>query len=263
MHYFIAIFSLLFLSFTHVPEIGGNGKEAPYPDFATNPYLTSKMRLEIRPYLIPLDHPAKPILDAIFLSGRVQENEQTFTEAGFTIVYSMQSSFVKIARHPLLPGYLIKLYLDNETRLKKGRAGWSWLKDRCKGANRLREYIKKKKIRHFVVPDKWLYALPSAFPTAGPIRQPVVLLVTDMELVSHDENRLAWMTLSSTDVLDELYMILRHGSGSWFLTGNVPYTRSGKFAFVDTEYPKRDLNLEKVKNYISEEMQIYWDSLIN
>lgn len=263
MHYFILIFSLLFMSFTHVPEIGGNGKESPYPDFATNPFLSSKMRHEIRPYLIPLDHPAKPILDMIFHSGRVVENEQTLIDAGFTIVYSMQSSYVKIARHPLLPGYLLKLYLDNETRMKNDRPGWSWLKDRCKGAERIRSYIKKKKITHFVVPDKWLYVLPSAFSTSGPVRQPVVLLVTDMKLVSHEENKIAWLTLATPEILDELYTILRHGSGSWFLTGNVPYTQSGKFAFVDTEYPKRDLNLKKVKNFISEEMQIYWDSLIN
>lgn len=260
---FAVIFSLLFLSFTHVPEIGGNGKEAPYPDFNTNPFLSSKMRKEIRPYLIPLDHPAKPVLDMIFLSGRVIENEQTLMEAGFSILYSMKSSFVKIVKHPLLPGYLIKLYLDDETQLKKDRPGWSWLKDRCQGANRLRAFIKKKKIRHFSVPDKWLYLLPSAFPTTGPIRQPVVILVTDMDLVSKEENHQAWQTLATPEVLDELYLILRHGTGSWFLTGNVPYTRSGKFAFVDTEYPKRYLNLEKVKNFISPEMQVYWDSLIN
>lgn len=233
-----------------------------YPDFKDNPYLTSEMRDKIKPYLLPLDHELKPLLDAIFSVGRVLQDEHALTQAGFTIVHSMHSSFIKVVKHPAIPGYLFKLYLDNETRLKGDKPGWWWLTNRCKGAERIREMIKKKNIKHFAVPDKWLYIVPSYFPSAGPIVQPVVVVETDMNLESHDMIAWAWQNLASRSVLDELYYILDHGSGSYFLTGNVPYSKSGKFVFIDTEYPKREIKMKKVKQFLNPEMQAYWDHLM-
>lgn len=257
------VLALSLLCFSFVYEQGFDAKSTQYPDFKNNPFLSSKMRDEIKDYLIPVNHPAKPVLDALFLQSRVIESEETLLAAGFTILFSQESSFVKVVSHPLLPGYLLKLYLDNETRLKDGRPGWEWLKDRCKGAKKIRKFIKEKKLKHFVVPDKFIYILPSSIGTSGPIHQPFVIIVTDMQLVSHEENKWAWMNLATKEVLDELYKVLHKGYGSRFLTGNVPYTKRGKFAFIDTEYPKRHVSLEKAKPYLNPEMQRYWDSLIN
>lgn len=220
------------------------------------------MRKEAKPFLIPLDHPAKPVLDMIFQSARVVDSWNGLTVAGFEVLFSQETSYVKVVRHPLLPGYLLKLYLDDETRIKQGVPGWQWLVKRCEGVARVRKMIKKQKMSYFKAPRKWLYVLPSAFPTPGPIRQPFVLLVTDMNLVSREETRMAWKTVPNKALLDELYYILSHGSGSRFLTGNIPYTRSGKFALIDTEYPKRKISMEKATEYLSPEMQIYWRKLI-
>lgn len=234
-----------------------------YPDFKDNPYLSSSMRDKMKPYLIPLNHPIKPILDALFSTGRVLQDENSLAQAGFVVLHSQPSSFIKVVRHDALPGYLIKLYLDNETRTKGDKPGWWWLTRRCKGAERIREMINKKKMVHLAVPDKWLYIVPSWFPTAGPLVQPVVVVETDMDLESHEMIAFAWYHLVTREVLDELYYILDHGAGSYFLTGNVPYTKTGKFAFIDTEYPKREIKLKKVKDYLNPEMQAYWDHLMH
>lgn len=234
---------------------------AHYPHLYDNPILTPEMRDRIAPHLLPLRHKMKPVLDAIFSTSRAIENEDSLAAAGFITLHSKQSSFVKVLKHPEVPGYLFKIYMDTETRLKQDKPGWEWLTQRCEGAKRIRDFIKNKKIKHFSVPDKWLYLLPIDPPTKGPIHQPVVLLVTDMNLVSKPEILEAWKTVPTREYLDELYYILSHGCGSRFLSSNIPYTKSGKFAFIDTEYPDRKITLWKVKEFLSDEMQLYWDEL--
>lgn len=119
---------------------------------------------------------------------------------------------------------------------------------------------KKNKIKHFTVPDKWIYPLPP-LPAQG-VQHAIVLLVKDMNLVSREEIKEAWKTHVTPRHLDELYIILSHGCGSNFLSSNVPYTKDGKFTFIDTEYPKRKISLNKVKLYIAPELHPYWDELV-
>lgn len=221
---------------------------------------TSKIKKKIKPYLISNKHPAKPILDSLFSQSRVTANLQTLINAGFEVLHIKESSYVIIARHPQLPGYLLKLYLDSDQRTRKGKPSWQWLMQRCQGANIIRKLIAKKKIKNFVVPDKWLYELPT-FPNGSPNQHLVLAIVTDMQLASSEEREVAWQTHATKAHLDELYQILSRGSGSNFLSSNVPLTKSGKFAFVDTEYPKRRISLYKVKWYISPSLHPYWDKL--
>ena len=145
--------------------------------------------------------------------------------------------------------------------MKKGRPGWEWLKDRCDGASRIRKFIKKKKIKQFVVPDKWIYILPPSPTSREAIQQPLLVVETDMLLASKSENKAAWQQKVTKKTLHELYMILSKGYGSWFVTGNVPYTQKGQFAFIDTEYPVRKISLHKVGQYLSPEMAAYWIKL--
>ncbi len=232
-----------------------------YPNFQNNPYLDQRLKTLMAPYLLPLDHPIKSKLDAIFSQSRVTENNETLTEAGFTIIASMPGSFVIVARHPAVPGYVFKLYLDSELRNKDNIPNCEWLARRCIGAEIIRKLIHKKKIRHFTVPDKWLYVL-SRYPLSkGPNPQPVIVVETDMELESEQVTELAWKTYVKPEHLDELYSIIKHGYGTIRVVSNIPYTKNGKFAFTDTEYPIRKLKLRKVKRYLSEEMQEYWNTV--
>jgi hypothetical protein len=230
-----------------------------YPHFQDNPYLDRRLKTLMAPHLLPLDHPLKSQLDAIF-SSRVTENETTLKQAGFTIIAAMPGSFVTVARHPAVPGYVFKLYLDSELRNKDGIPNCEWLARRCIGAETIRNLIHKKKMRHFAIPDKWLYVLPP-HPTKAPNPQPVIVVETDMQLESEEITKRAWKTYVTPEHLDELYTIIKPGYGTVGLVRNIPYTKNGKFAFTDTEYPKRKNKLHRVKPYLSEEMQEYWTHL--
>ena len=232
-------------------------------NFINNPYLTAYQRDLIEPHLLPLDHPCRAALDLIFSASRVTANRDTLIEAGFEIFGAANSgSYVTVARHPAVPGFVFKLYLDSEKRTKKDIPHCEWLARRCIGAKRIRKIIQKKKIRHFVVPDKWIYVLP-IYPLAQePHPEPIILLATEMDLENEETTKVAWQTKVTRRYLDELYAILKHGCGTTALVNNTPYTKQGQFAFTDTEYPKRHFHLEKVKSVLSKEMQHYWDTLI-
>jgi hypothetical protein len=233
-----------------------------YPHFSDNPLMDEKIRQLIKPYLLPLNHEMKPILDEIFSQSRAIENDKAFANAGFKTI----SNYMRVARHPLLSGYLLKVFLDDERRLKQEkRPGWLRLVDRCEGALFVRKLIKKEKIKHFVVPDKLIYPLPvEPAPKFFENReqQLAVLLVTDMELVPHEQCREAWKNKITPQHLDELYLIISHGYASTYLAANVAYTKKGTFACIDTEFPQRKLHFEKVRHYLSNEMCEYWDALV-
>jgi hypothetical protein len=213
------------------------------------------------PHLLPLDHPMKGKLDAIFSRSRAIQNQQSLIDAGFIILESGPKSYILLARHPQIPGYLFKLYLDSEQRMHKGVAHWRWLTRRCHGARKIKEVIKKKKLRHFIVPDKWLYILPPFPLSQEPHPQPVILVETYIHL--HPDSERAWKTRVTPQHLDELYLIYKSGYGSSNMIKNIPYTESGKFAFVDTESPKRKPHLKRTRHFLSKEMQQYWNILID
>jgi hypothetical protein len=239
-----------------------NGK---YPNFDDNPYITAKMRKQMKPYLIPSENKLKAPLDKIFDSSRVIKDKKSFAKAGFIDLFHYQRhSLVTVAKHPALPGYLLKAYLD--TDVIEGRPSWERLTRRCEGAENIRRLIKDKHLVRFSVPDKWLY-LPSFShipSTAKPKSvHPVVLVVTNMKLVSIEESRKAWRKKVTRKHLDELYCILSHGFASKVLPKNIPYSKNGTFSCIDTEYPNRKYgNFRRIKTYLSPEMKAYWDQLV-
>lgn len=213
----------------------------------------------MEPYLLPIYHPAKPILDRLFANGRVTQNADTLAEAGFITVSVRPFSFCMVVKHPDLPGYLLKIYLDSESRIKLRKEGWEWLVLRCEGAAKVRDIIRQQNLKHFSVPDKWLYPLPAV---AGKCAQPVVLLVTDMNLVSQEETDQVWKTKVTPELLRELYHVLRVGGASCHVGWNIPYTKKGQFSCIDTEHPDRRPNFKAVKQYLSEEMALEWDKIV-
>jgi hypothetical protein len=111
------------------------------------------------------------------------------------------------------------------------------------------------------VADKWLYPLPCS---KSPIkRQPVVLLVKDMHIYNRHDTKKVWQNHATKRILKELLQILKRGYGSAFLSGNIPYTKCGKFAFIDTEYDKRKIPLHHVTKFLSPSKRKYWNHLVN
>lgn len=230
-------------------------------EIAQNPVISPEVAKKIAPYLIPDDHPAKPALDAIFLTSRASHSNQTLLDAGFFILCQQPRSMIRVVKHDLLPGYLLKLVPDNDTRKKFGTPEWEWFVGRCKQAQIVASIIKRKGIKNFVVAKKWLYPLPAQPAPLVEKPHPVILVVTDMNLAPHEENLLAWKTLITPQHLRELYQIMNGTNGITYRPDNIALTKNGKFAIIDTEARKKRPNFLSIRPYLSDEMCAYWDNL--
>ena len=223
----------------------------------------SKGARDYTPYLISDNHFLKSTLDDLFGFSRITKNEQSMRDAGFLLVPPQHRSYMTLAFHSLLPGHILKLYLDTEIRLKDGKSGSVWLIQRCQTASMIRRLIEKYQIKRFTVPSKYLYELPTKRSNGKENKNPsLILLVEDMNLTSGEESTDSWKNKITYEHLDELYCILSHGYGSAYVGPNVPLTKSGLYAFIDTEYPKRDIKYSQVKIFLSEPMKEYWDRLV-
>ena len=219
------------------------------------------MRHLMLPYLMPLDHPSKPFIDAIFANSRVVDNEQSIVDAGFSII-AITNNMV-VARHPAVPGLVFKMFRDSQPYGKYGNAGWECLTHRCINLKKMRHIYDKHSLSLFKLPEKWLYIMPLNSILTNQMNQPVVLIATDMEIEEQEVTRIAWKTRITTKHLDELYIILKSGYGSTSIVNNYPYTKHGYFCSIDLEKPKRKCEMKRVKRYLSEEMKRYWNSLIH
>jgi hypothetical protein len=238
-----------------------------YNGFLSNPRLSLETKKRITPFILPTTHPLKTAMDTIFLASRVTLNLDTLVEAGFTPLFIQPRSFVIVCMHALLRKHLIKANLDSELRFKNDKPEWEWLTRRCEGAKRIRRVIKKENMKYFAIPNKWLYPLPE---TPAPPddknyrRKEFVLLCEDMDLVSSERNKIAWKTVITKKHLRELYKIISYAWPSSFRRENIPYSRSGKFTFIDTEYrnPDKKPHYESIRISLSKEMDLFWELLI-
>ena len=222
------------------------------------------LTIDPSPFFLPSTHSLRPILDSIFSKNSVLQNEKTFSDAGFETICVKHSSGIRLAKHPLVKGYLFKIYLDSDIYHRGIRESWSkqdCLIQRCMGAAKIRSIIHASHIQHFSVPDKWLYATPSQ-ESQSP-KQSLILVETDMHVYNKKKSLKAWKTKVTKKHLEELLIIMKSGCGSGGLAINVPYTKSEKFSFIDTEYPERVFDLPQEKKFFSQEMQIYWDFLLS
>jgi len=264
--------SLFFISFAFVlfnVTVGGNqliSVEFSYNvDFEENPHIDKAIKGELRKYIIPDRHPIKEKLDYIFKSRRVTQDIDAFQEAGFSIISNRPRSFITVAKHPDLEKYIIKAYMDTELRKKRGIPGWKWLTRRCLGAKRIAYTIAKNKMKYFTVARKWIYPLPpepSPLDDGKHVRQIVLLVATDMQLTSKKENLKAWYNVITKEHLQELFTIMNLAKGESYRPDNIHYTKSGQFAFIDTEYPFLGPDYDSIRKYLSPSMLEYWDYLV-
>lgn len=199
-------------------------------------------------------------LDAVFGSFKALKNFRMLEKKGFSVV-SRRPSSMYVVKHSSISKYLMKLYFfdDKGNRLKSR----SWAIKRCLGVEKIRRLISEKNLFHFSTPRKWIYILPEeSAAIASGIENRIALIATNMNLVSRKESFEAWKTVPTKEHLRQLYCILSRGFSSCYLPGNIPYTRNGKFACIDTETPQRKLPYNNVKKYLSEEMALYWDQLV-
>lgn len=234
-----------------------------YEDVSCTSFLNSKVAKKIQPYLLPLEHPFNKELDTLFSQYRVTHDLKEAVRAGFILLAEMPRSKICVARHPKFPEVIFKMYFDSQKYGREKKPCWKYLAYRCKIARKIQKKIEEKGIKHFVVPDKWLYPIPPGPKAYGKYAQPVILIETDMKVYDKKSSKEAWKTVVTEEHLRELYSVLKHGYGATSVYDNIPYTKKGVFAFVDTERPHVPLpkKLKRICRYLSSEMSDYWIEL--
>ncbi len=231
-------------------------------------YLSNEVWEQVQEYLLPEDHPTKGILDRIFSSSRALANEEAMLEAGFYPVKPQHFTKIVVTRHPELPGYIIKAYLDNITP-RYNKPDYFYLMKRAQGARLIQQSITAHHYEHlFKVPQKWLYLLPDHPLPSKSYRQQrkmFILIENDMDIVSDQKNEKLWKSSRvTTELLDAMYVITTELCLSDSTKpANCPFSRDGKVAFVDTQvFLTSQMKYDKLTPYLSPSMQAYWKKLI-
>lgn len=234
-----------------------------YPKgYERSPYVDLDIWQSIYPFLLPEDHPIKPVLDKIFSQERVTLNKKTLKKAGFEDIIEGQYSHAIVAKHRKLQGYLVKLYTDEYIGLDE----WSQFQSRILGSLQLKQSIDKHGYNNlFKVPRKWIYPLPAnPSPPENCTHRNFILVVEDMKVLSRKVNEGQWRSQHVTKkLLDALYIILEeNGLLDGAMPENAPFSNDGKIAFIDTEHcnvwPVRYVRLNR---HLTESMAQYWISI--
>lgn len=242
--------------------------EAHQAVVGTNPsrYVSAEAWQQVQPYLMPNDHPAKERLDQIFSTSRAFCDQKSMEAAGFDPAEPQHCTQIIVTRHPLLKGYVIKAYLD-EQPYRKDRPEyiyWIW---RATGAQLIRQAIADHNYDHlFKVPQKWIYLLPDEpSPPPGYLRKMFILVEEDMDIFNDKTNEKLWRSPFVTkERLKALYTIVTElGLFDCAKPSNCPFSKDGRNAFVDTQsYYKSHVRYSKLTPYLSSPMKSYWRKLI-
>jgi len=240
---------------------------APEQSFSVEELVAKETSLaQIIPYLLPQTHPLHEQLEKIFTSSRVILNLKTLKKAGFTKCKPRKFTRLLVTTHPNTPGYIYKLYLDAQKYYKKLPEYEYWLM-RVKGANLILKEIRELGLEeYFKVPKKWIYQLPhSPSPPSEFLRKDFILVEEDMGLYNEKENAKMWKSDKvSREILDGLYTILKNiGLHDCVKIDNIPFSKDGKIAFVDTQtYHEWPVQYKNLIQSLSPDNQEYWKSLI-
>lgn len=223
-------------------------------------FLLSSLSADIpETYLLPDDHPIKPILDAIFSQSDVLKSTSTLSAVGFQCQKTKKGMIVGF--HEDFSEYVLKMYLETN----KSRRGVDELKAfmrRINGAQLIQETLDRYGYNDIMkVPKKWLYKLPN------PGMRNYVLVVENMMLCPSDENERLYKTAIEYHHLDALFNVFVDCKliDSVYLP-NIPFSQDGRISFVDTEFAGRSSSIYKklpsLKKYLSRPMGEYWEEKI-
>lgn len=212
-------------------------------------------------YLLPEQHPIKPILDIIFTSSRVLLNLDNLEKAGFSFSKPRTFTNLIIARHPAIPGYIFKLYLDAQ-RFHKDKSEKHFWRLRIQGSLKVRQQIERANLHHLIkVPQKWIYKIPKK-PTLieGYMPKTSILVEEDMDLLSKEDNEAIWASpFVTNEHLDAVYLILSQvGLSDCAKPDNIPFSRDGRIAFIDTQTSGESVPYKNLSTWLSEANKNYW-----
>lgn len=227
-------------------------------------FLSTEVWEIVANYMMPNNHPIKEKLDQIFSASRVFCNLNSMQAAGYAPTTPQRNSQLIVTRHPAFKGFVFKAYLDTQSYFQKEPEYLHWVK-RVKGANSIRQSIKKHHYRHlFKVPKKWLYFLPDTpSPPKQCLRKLFVLVEEDMNICDKIENNKIWKSETVTkEFLNAFFTIITDVGLRDTSPANCTFSRDGRIAFVDTESCDRSpVKHEPVLRCLTKKMQKHWLNL--
>ena len=181
----------------------------------------------------------------LFRDPRMFDSADAWHDAGFDILRASENK-ICVAGHPSVPGYLFKKYVRSGKRAALDDQLENYRR-RVEGARRLRALIADRHLRHVVVPGKRLHELPDRFSSHG--HPSHVLVVDRLDLLDTEETEHRYGRIDD-EALRELCIVLYAFRGLDSTAKNVPFTRDGKIAFVDTEHWNRHAGRKKQRRFL-------------
>ncbi|HRD56089.1 MAG TPA: hypothetical protein PLC42_06805 [Parachlamydiaceae bacterium] len=219
------------------------------------------------PFLLPEDSEMKQKLDAIFENSRATLNSHSLIKAGFSTADHQKYSLIVVTRHKDFPGYIFKLYLDNEKYKPETRARYL-LTRRALGSSLIQKFIDEHDLGHmFQVPKKWIYLLPEVKkPLKKYAYKNFIVVEEEMDILEKHANKRAWKEKVTKEMLLNLYQIVKEiGLVDCVKIDNIPFATNGKITFVDTEAftKERPVTLKRLKKSLSHSKRAFWERLID
>jgi hypothetical protein len=184
--------------------------------------------------------PRSSDLGKLFRDRGMFDTADDWHDAGFKILRESENK-ICVASHSSANGYLFKKYVnagkreDPDDQLKN-------YKTRVDGARRVRALISDRGLRNAVAPSKWIRELPSRFGSH-------ILIVERLDLLDDDESKRAYHRIDE-GTLRDLCTVLYAFRGLDSTPKNVPITRDGKVAFIDTEHWDRHSGSKKQRPFL-------------
>lgn len=232
-------------------------------DYSYNPLVPKEIWEQLKPFFLPYNHPVRAKLDKIFKKTRASQSPQVFEQSGFGKVRLREPTNIVIGKHSALRGWLLKVYLDSQPAVCE----WcNWLA-RIHGAAVIKDCVQKHNFgRFFKIPQKWIYPLPlEPYPSDGNCnRKNFILVVEDMDILDHKQNVKAYLKKPTPEMLNALYIVIKEaGLLDSVYIDNIPFTKEGKIAFIDTEHClKGPIKFGILSQFLSTQMSAYWQSII-
>jgi hypothetical protein len=200
--------------------------------------------------------PATLDLKALFHDPNMFDSPSNWRRAGFKVEGEGDPSNIMVASHPSMTGRLFKKY-SRVVSLKEQHENY---RRRVKGADKLRAFITAGRLSRLVVPQKQLHELPSEFSHAD--ETAYVLIVELLDLLRPSDSKQRYRELDK-EGLRQLCTALCAFEGLDSGVRNLPFTRGGQIAFVDTERwdKEKKIPLRHVSKYLSNDQLQFMKSI--
>src|SRR6185436_10293918 len=175
----------------------------------------------MRPRLPALDY------ESLFHAPKMFDSKRSFAAAGFSVKAS-DGKHIMVGSHPLAPAHLFKKYSRDVPR-REQRENYE---ERVRGAQAIRHLIERRRLRHLVVPHKWIYELPHEFGEGRRSRD--LLVVEQIQLLDMEATLRSYRTISD-QVLEDLCHVLHRFRGFDAAIHNLRFTPGVQIDFIDTE----------------------------